>query len=110
MIRATTPKHSLIFSVDPEEAFAEILITFAQDGKVILEKRMADLEFTTETSDEHTLYIASYTLSQDETKNFNPRSYYVQLQVRCLDQEGHALATEVKRLSVYNVLNDEVLK
>ena len=37
MYRATTPKHIFYFNVDPNETFEEILITYSQAGKIILE-------------------------------------------------------------------------
>lgn len=35
MYRATTPTHSFIFDIDPDETFRTILITYAQEGDIV---------------------------------------------------------------------------
>ena len=71
MIRATTPKHSFIFDIDPEENFKKILITYSQNGNVIFEKTKEDLTFEQGVSCVgETEYIASFRLTQEETKMF----------------------------------------
>lgn len=109
MYRATTPKHSFIFDVDPEDTFREILITYAQDDMIVLEKRKEDLtvEETTDCEGE-TVYEASLRLTQEETKLFNNKSS-VKVQVRALTYEGEAIASEKMTVPVNDVLNDEVL-
>lgn len=111
MIRATTPKHTFIFEQDPEDVFDKILITYAQNDKIIMEKTKDDLEYgTTEDCDGNTVYTASVRLTQDETKRFSskPRNM-VDIQVRVLTYEGEALASDKKSISVLDVLDDEVL-
>ena len=49
MYRATTPTHSFIFDIDPDETFRTILITYAQEGDIVLEKGKSDLTFSTTT-------------------------------------------------------------
>ena len=111
MIRATTPKHSFIFTVDPSE-FDKILITYKQGGNIVLEKTEADLTFEEQENpcSGETEYVAWYRLSQEETKLFSPTGgTNCQVQVRVLTNEGEALASDKKTISVQDVLNDEVL-
>ena len=111
MIRATTPKHSFIFEVDPEESFSNILITYAQSGEIILEKNKSDLTFDEcEDLNGRNIYIASVKLTQEETNMFHasPKGV-VDIQVRAITTDGDALASDIERISVQNVLNDEVL-
>lgn len=109
MYRATTPKHSFIFDVNPDEAFKTILISYAQDNKIILEKDKSNLSFI-ETIDckGKTVYEASLRLSQEETKSFNSNKT-VSVQVRVLTYNDEALASDKITVSVKDVLNDEVL-
>lgn len=109
MYRATTPRHTFIFEVDPLETFKSILITYAQCNRIILEKTEADLSpVTTETVEQKTVYSTHLVLSQEETKKFNAKTN-VMVQVRALTPNGEALASEQMSISVYEVLNDEVL-
>lgn len=111
MIRATTPKHTFIFDVDPEETFADILVTYAQSGEIVMEKHKADLVFENcEDLNGRKKYFASVKLTQEETNMFHasPKGV-VDIQVRAITPNGEALASEIERISVQNVLNDEVL-
>lgn len=119
-------------------SFSKILITYTQNGVVKLEKDEDDLEWTTPASQSSSgsgsesnqsvpisvgsiggvqdltiggkRYgsIASVTLTQAETKGFDPL-YDVEIQVRVLTTEGDALASPILRRKVFDVLNDEVL-
>ena len=111
MIRATTPTHRFFFDEDPEESFSKILITYAQNGQVVLEKRESDLTFEQcEDFGGKTVYIASLKLTQEETNLFaaNPKGM-VKIQIRAITPDGEAVASDISSLSVENVLNDEVL-
>lgn len=111
MIRATTPKHMFTFDVNPEETFSEILITYAQNGKIVLEKHKSDLTFETcDCFGGKTVYRAFVKLTQEETKLFsaNPKGI-VNIQVRAITENGDAIASDIMQISVQNVLNDEVL-
>ena len=46
MIRATTPKHVFLFDADPS-VYSKILITYQQNGAIVLEKTKDDLTFDT---------------------------------------------------------------
>ena len=111
MIRATTPKHSFIFDIDPEENFKKILITYSQNGNIIFEKTKEDLTFEQGVSCVgETEYIASFRLTQEETKMFTEEGRpTVKVQVRALSYSGEAFASDIKTLAVKSVLNDEVL-
>lgn len=111
MYRATTPRHTFIFEVDPDENFEQILITYAQDGEIILEKEKSDLSFyEIENEDGETEYAASLELSQIETNLFRAGTKkMVDIQVRVLTYAGEALASDEKHIPVKRVLNDEVL-
>lgn len=111
MIRATTPKHIFTFDVNPEEAFSEILITYAQNNKIVIEKHKSDLTFETcDCFGGKPVYKAYVKLTQEETNLFsaNPKGV-VSVQVRALTESGDAIASDIEQISVQNVLNDEVL-
>ena len=111
MIRATTPTHRFFFDDNPEENFQIILITYAQNGKIILEKHKEDLSFDScDRLDGKTVYIASLKFTQEETNKFaaNPKGT-VNIQVRAVTYDGEAIASDISQISVENVLNDEVL-
>lgn len=111
MYRATTPKHTFVFEINPDDAFDTILITYAQMDRIILEKHKDDLVFgETSGADGKILYTASVRLTQLETRSFSVRyNGSVDIQVRALTPSGEALASDVITLKVQDVLNDEVL-
>ena len=110
MFRATTPVHEFIFYEDPSD-YVKILITYTQRKRIILEKTKNDLAFETRTSsDGNTQYIASLQLSQEETKMFHTSvGEIVEVQVRVLDSEGNAYASEKQMVKLKDVFNDETL-
>ena len=105
MYRATTPRHTFVFNVNPEETFQTILITYAQDNEIVLEKGKEDLTFTASGESE---FEATLTLTQEETKLFSNKSS-VKVQVRVLTYNGEAAASTKMTIPVNDVLNDEVL-
>ena len=105
MYRATTPLHTFVFDVNPTETFKTILITYAQDNQIILEKGKEDLSVTASGESE---YEASLRLTQEETKLFNNKSS-VKVQVRALTYDDEAVASAKMTVQVHDVLNDEVL-
>lgn len=109
MYRATTPTHSFIFDIDPDATFRTILITYAQEGDIVLEKGKSDLTFSTTTDRSgSTLYVASLRLTQQETNLFDADKNVV-VQLRALTYAGEAVAFNRITVAVRNVLNDEVL-
>lgn len=111
MFRATTPKYTFIFDVDPDATFKEILVTYAQNGQVILNKRKADMTFADGT-DVHgeTMYLATVQLTQAETNLFKMKNGpKVIIQVRVLTTEDDVYAFDKMTVALEDVLNDEVL-
>lgn len=111
MFRATTPKHTFVFDVDPDATFKEILVTYAQEGKVILEKEKKDMTFGEQLDDKgETEYLASLKLTQEETNLFTTRiSKNVTVQVRVLTNTDDAVAFNKIQIPLFDVLNDVVL-
>ena len=111
MYRATTPTHKFCFGeVDPE-GFKEIRITYVQNGGIVFEKTKDDLAFGIEDADEGTHYHASLRLSQEETSRFKPiANSYVSLQIRACDYDGNVVASDILKIPLLDVLNDEVLE
>ena len=111
MFRATTPVHTFVFNEDPTE-YEKILITYAQNDQIVLEKNKEDLYFDTYNPTEcgHTIYIASLQLTQEETKLFQAENgTCVKIQVRVKDSEGNVWASDKKSVHLRDVFNDEVL-
>lgn len=109
MYRATTPTHKFEFKgVDPS-TFKELNVYYAQQGIEILKKSKEDFYFSSKELDDEILYIASVTLTQEETKLFKGGKTPIKIQLRALTVNDLALATEEYEVSVQNVINDEVL-
>ena len=111
MRRATTPVHKYYFDSDPS-IYQKILITYVQNGKIVLEKTKDDLTFDTEAvpcrNEER--FVAWFRLTQEESNKFSSeQGNLVQVQIRVLTDGGEALASDIKSFSVQDVLNDEVL-
>lgn len=103
MIRATTPTHRFTVPFDPSE-MKELLLSYAQHGRVVLERRKGELSFSTEEGE----YLLSHRLTQAETSRFRAEEP-VLIQLRVLSQAGDALASDPVTIRVEDVLNDEVL-
>lgn len=100
MYRATTPKFTFTFDIDPDATFKTILITFKQGKKIVLEKKKTDLTFDDKS--------ASFSLTQEETNLFDTRKW-ISIQVRALTTEDEAVAFKTIRITANDVLNDVVL-
>lgn len=111
MIRATTPKQVFTFEMNPSE-FSKILITYAQNDRVIMEKEKDDLTFepVTNAFGKTVGYAAWFRMSQEEANSFSSGpGKQVNVQVRVKTAVGEVLASDKKTFSVQDVLNDEVL-
>lgn len=108
MYRATTPVHYFRFDTDPS-LYKEILITYAQGDKIVLEKHKADLQFKEEKK--WNKYTAYFRLTQEETKLFSASigASPVFIQIRVMTDADEVLASDKKRVTVQSVLNDEVM-
>lgn len=100
MRRATTPVHKFTFPVDPA-TFEKILITYSQGRRVVLEKTKDDLTFED--------YVGRCKLTQEEANLFKA-SEPLLIQVRVLTYAGNALASEVFKTTVKEVLDDAILE
>ena len=100
MIRGPTPTHT--FKNIPVEAvnIDKVKITYAQAGKVVLEKRKEDCII--EDGEIKT------TLTQEDTFKFDDTEL-VDIQLRILVKGGKVLSTYVRRNTVAECLDDEVL-
>ncbi len=108
MIRFTTPVQEFVFDIDPIANFARIVISYAQRGKILFEKEKTDLSFRQSDDGGDPIYIASFTLSQEETGLLSVQAD-VDIQVRVLTYNDEALASEIFKLKVDDVLKKEVL-
>ena len=109
MYRATTPKHIFYFNVDPDESFSEILITYAQSGRIILEKHKSDLSFDEDKPGQYRKYGAWFRLTQQEANLFSDCEDDCEIQVRVKTNSGEVVAGPIQKIPVHMVLNDEVL-
>lgn len=99
MYRASTPIHRLRFRIAPEN-IADILLTYTQNDKIILEKTKGDM--TNEGN------VWSVTLTQEETNLFKGDDY-ASLQVRYLGTDGQSFPTRKFQIYVKDVSNDKVM-
>lgn len=99
--RATTPKQ--IFTLDLENVsdLSEILITYAQRGVIVVERRKAMM-----TIEENKVW---FRLTQEETLSFR-ENIPVEIQVRVFTPDGTALASDIFEVSVGRVLDEEVFE
>lgn len=110
MIRATTPTHRFEFEDLDPSTFKELNVYYAQQGIELLKKTKVDFQFSVKESENHTIYIAYVTLTQEETKLFKGGKTPVKIQLRALTADDRALATGEYELPVLNVINDEILE
>ena len=101
MTRGTTPTH--VFTVDPQilsGGVSAVFITYAQNGRVMLEKGTEDI-----VVGENTLTVK---LTQEDTlKLFAPYTDNdVEIQIRLKTSSGDALASEIIMAKVSDVLKE----
>lgn len=100
MIRATTPTHSFTF---PQEvsvgSLSEIILTYSQCDRQILEKTKSDFTISGQT--------ISVELTQQEVNKFKPGPVLIQIRVK--NTSGKALASQIFKVHVKQVLNEEIL-
>lgn len=102
MRRATTPTHEFTFPKDiPIDGLVEVLITYNQDKKTVLEKELGDLIISIKNNS------VSYTLTQEEANKFVPGKALIQ--VRAKGENGIVLASQMLWLDIKPVLNSEEL-
>lgn len=99
MIRATTPTHTFELPFAANQ-LAKIRISYAQNDAVVFEKTEADCVVEGNS--------IKVTLTQEETLQFDS-TYNVQIQIRALTADGKALASQIEKVRIKDVLNEEVL-
>lgn len=105
MIRATTPKIEFIFPDGIYENSKKILITFKQGDKIVFEKEKNDL--LDATQEEANKYVIK--LTQKETIMFDS-SKSLKIQLRFLSNDGESYVSNIKTVTVKDVLNDKEIK
>ena len=102
MRRLSTPTHR--FELDlPDEVIGKIdsiMITYAQGGAVVLDKRGNDVTIEGRT--------AITKLTQEDTKKFTPGTR-VEMQIRFLTVAGDSFPSNIMTADCERVLNDEVM-
>lgn len=100
MRRLSTPTHTFTLDIDMM-IVKTIRIVYAQGDSVILVKYGDDAQINGNT--------VSVRLTQEETKLFSASSS-VQIQVDVLTTDGDALHSDIIKVSVSDVLSDEVME
>lgn len=135
LYRGTTPYHSFTLPL-PMEDIVEIYITYWQNGEIVLEKDINDVELTpieqdtsfiTDTNigddissnnqfyeeEEIKACQATVHLTQEDTLKFKfypaAEKNIAAIQIRVLDGEDEAYASEVINERIYGVLKDGVI-
>lgn len=99
MIRGTTPTHTFEIPYDTS-TIKKVMVIYAQHDEEVFHKDTEDCEMKGRE--------IRVTLSQRDTLRLC-HLFNVQIQLRILLNDGTALASDVKVLSVQKCLNDEVL-
>lgn len=99
MLIGTTPTHTfdLPFKTD---VISKIKVTYAQNGRVILEKRNEECAFNENT--------VALKLTQEDTFLFDYNKN-VEIQARILTVGGDAIASKIRTISANKCLDSEVL-
>lgn len=106
MRRGTTPIITVNMHDDDWSDFQTVHLTLATPRHcVLVDKMMEDLTFT---QDEDGNNIITCVLSQEETLSFPP-NMRVKVQVRGVDQEGMAWASDIELLTAEEVLLNKVI-
>lgn len=99
MRRGTTPKHTFTTDIDLTEAEV-IYITYKQQGEVIVEKEIQDIEASSEE--------ISCELTQEETLQFSD-PHDVTIQIRARFADGSAVASNIMKAPAEAILKDGVI-
>lgn len=136
LYRGTTPYHSFTLPLSIDE-IVELYVTYWQNGEVVLEKDLSEIElapiekddngFITDTNigddiignntdieeEEPKGCQATIHLTQEDTLAFKfypaAEKNITAIQIRVLDTEGEAYASEVIHERIYGVLKDGVI-
>jgi len=135
LYRGTTPYHSFTLPLSMDE-IAELYVTYWQNGEVVLEKSLSDVtfkeidlsnSFITDTNigdelgsnnlnpeeEEVKGCQATIHLTQEDTLSFKfypaAEKNITAIQIRVLDNDGEAYASEVIHERIYGVLKEGVI-
>ena len=106
MIRYTTPTISLI--VEGVDLTSKDVYVTLEQGKHELTKKGSDLTISTETVQQVTNTLISFTLSQAESAAFK-LSASAAVQVNWISSAGVRTATEIKTINILKNLLEEVI-
>ena len=101
--RGTTPINYFTVPLDLSEA-SVVYLTYAQNGKTVVEKEKDDITFTAEDE----IYEISVQLTQADTLAFCDKSP-VDMQIRVRFADGNAIESTIMRTSVDRILKDGVI-
>lgn len=99
MYRASTPYHEFELPFKYEYYVDKLLITYSQNGNIVLEKTETDVSFNEN--------IVSFTLTQEETKLF--KKGLVEVQVRVYTTGKQSIVSDMIYFFAEDVLNDKEL-
>ena len=130
LLRGTTPYHSFTLPMKSDK-IAKLYITYFQNGEIILEKKSdnpedgvdikdfvdmydnAEIETLALSEEEVNTSIATVHLTQEDTLKFHfypaAKKNIALIQLRLLDTDDEAYASEPIRERVYGVFNEEEL-
>lgn len=131
IVRGTTPYHSFLVPFAPED-IDEIYITYLQNEEVIIDKNINDViieeidstanntsieevdveEFEVNEEEEHISQITLH-LTQEDTLKFKfypaARKNIAVIQIRLLDKNGEAYASDPTNERIFGILKDGVI-
>lgn len=129
IIRGTTPYHTFIVPLASNQ-INEIFITYLQNGEVVLDKTSADIEISDVNLETENAHVEDYNeisieetsvasskitlhLTQEDTLKFKffpaAEKNIAVVQLRILDSEGEAYASDPIYERIYGVLKEGVI-
>ena len=127
--RGTTPYHTFIVPLAPEQ-IDEVYVTYLQNGEIILDKSSSDLTITEVELETENAHMEDYEenpseetsnknsqitlhLTQEDTLKFHflpaAEKNIAVVQLRILDTQGEAFASEPVQERIYGVLKEGVI-
>lgn len=101
MIRGTTPTLELNVDGIDLTAFKKIVVTLQQQGTII-NRQTGDSGLSVSSN------VISVHLTQEESLKFKA-NIDVEIQAKLLSENGEVTATDIERVPVESILNEEVL-
>lgn len=105
----STPTHFFTFPVEETE-LDKVLITYMQDGQVILQKTKDDLEFEENELDDGSIsVVGNFQFTQEETLLFDGRKPKYYMQVKAKTVAGDVIVSDVSYYNIEPDISKEVL-